>query len=166
MDCERTSIKKFNRYFLLGELISLGLLIFGFIFINEKQDKIIEVAGWFFLALGMVFIFIFLQRRQRLLWIYKNISPVPMKMNLKKIDDSDSTNYVAYLTRQDITFSKKWKTKLYPPSCNVQLFLNTENQVQVYIDPNNNNPAIIRTTEGLFWVMAGSGAVQDLQDSQ
>jgi hypothetical protein len=38
--------------------------------------------------------------------------------------------------------------------------------VDVYVDPKNNNPAVIRTTEGLLWVMAGSGSVQNCQMSQ
>jgi len=166
MDNDRSSVKKFNQYFLLGLLISIGLLILGFIFINEKQDNILQTAGWLFIAMGSVFIFILIQRKQRLLWIYKNTSPVSMHMKLEKVDDSDSTNYVAYLTRQDKNISERWKAKLYPPSYNVQLFLNTENQVQVYVDPKNNNPAVIRTTNGLLWVTAGSGAVENLQKPQ
>jgi hypothetical protein len=98
MDNERLSIKKFSQYFLLGQLISIGLLIFGFFFINEKQDNILRITGWLFLAMGITFIVIFNQRKQRLLWIYKNASPISMKMNLEKINDSDSTSHVAYLT--------------------------------------------------------------------
>jgi len=162
MDNERLSIKKFKQYVLLGQLISVGLLIFGFFFINQKQDNVFQIAGWLFLIMGIGFIFIFNRRKQRLLWVYKNISPTSMKMNLEEIKSLDSTDYVAYLTRQDKNNSERWKANLYPPSCNVQLFINNENQVQVYVDPKNNNPAIIRTTEGLLWVMAGSGAVQKL----
>ena len=166
MDNERLSLIKFNQYFLLGQLISIGLIILGFIFINENQDNILQITGWLFIVMGIVFIFIFIQRKQRLLWIYKNISPTSMQMKIEKIDDSDSTNYVAYLTRRDKNTSERWKTKLYPPFCNVQVFLSNENQVEVYIDPKNNNPAVIRTTEGLLWVMAGSGSVQSFQKSQ
>ena len=156
------NIKKFKQYVLLGQLISVGLLILGFIFINQKQDNVFQIAGWLFLIMGIIFIFSFNRRKQRLLWVYKNTSPLSMKMNLEEIKDLDSTYYAAYLTRQDKNNSERWKATLYPPSCNVQLFLNNENQVQVYVDPKNNNPAIIRTTEGLLWVMAGSGAVQKL----
>jgi hypothetical protein len=166
MDNERLSINKFNRYFILGQLISIGLIILGFFFVNEKQDNILQIAGWLFIVMGIVFIFIYIQRKQRLLWIYKNISPTSMQMKIEKIDDSDSTNYVAYLTRRDKNTTERWKTNLYPPSCNVRMFLNNENQVEVYVDPKNNNPAVIRTTEGLLWVMAGSGSVQNLQQSQ
>lgn len=166
MDNERLSLKKFNQYFLLGQLISIGLLILGFFFINENQDNILQIAGWLFIVMGIVLIIIFIQRKQRLLWIYKNISPTSMQMKIEKIDDSDSTNYVAYLTRRDKNTSERWEIKLYPPSCNVQVFLSNENQVEVYIDPKNNNPAVIRTAGGLLWVMAGSGSVQNFQKSQ
>jgi hypothetical protein len=85
-----------------------------------------------------------------------------MKMKLEKKEDSDSTDYFAYLTQEINSASEGWKTGLYSPSFDVQLFLNNENQVQVYFDPKNNYPAVIKTTLGLLWVLAGSGAVQKL----
>jgi hypothetical protein len=163
MDNEKLSVKKFSQFILLGLLISIGLLILGFILAYEKQNPILQTVGWLFIAMGSVFVFILIQRKLRLLWIYKNIPPVSMYMKLEKVDDSDSTNYVAYLTQQENNISDRWKAQLYPPSYNVQQFLNTENQVQVYLDPKNNHPAVIRTTKGLLWVTAGSGAVQNLQ---
>jgi len=86
-----------------------------------------------------------------------------MNMKLEKITGSDSTNYFAYLTRENEPIPEGWKTGLYAPSFDIQLLLNYENQVQVYFDPKNNNPAVIKTTQGLLWVMAGSEAVQKLQ---
>lgn len=166
MDNDRLSLKKFNGYFLRGQLISFGLLILGFFFINEKQDNILQIAGWLFTVMGVVLIFIFIWRKQRLLWIYKNTSPTSMQMKMEKTDDSDSTNYVAYLTRGDKNTSESWKARVYPPSCNVQMFLSNENQVEVYSDPKNNHPAVIRTTNGLLWVMAGSGSVENILKSQ
>jgi hypothetical protein len=163
MDNDKLSLRKFNRYFLMGELVSLGLVILGFIFVNENQDTILQIAGWIFIVLGSVFIFIFIWRKQRLLWIYKNTSPTSMQMKIEKNDDSDSTNYYAYLTQTENNRSERWKTRLYSPPFNIQRFLSHENQVEVFVDPKNNNPAVIRTTEGLLWVMAGSGSVQRLQ---
>jgi len=161
MDNERLSLKKFHQYFLLGQFISFGLVILGFFFLNEQQDIILQITGWIFIVMGIIFIIIIIQRKQRLVWIYKNISPTSMQMKIEKIDDSDSTDYFAYLTRRDKNTSESWKTKLYPPSCNVQMYFNNENQVEVFVDPKNNNPAVIRTTDGLLWVMAGSGSVQN-----
>jgi hypothetical protein len=166
MDTERLSVKKFHRYFLFGQLVSVVLIILGFTFTDGKQDKILQITGWLFLAMGFVFIFIINGRKARLLWIYKNTSPTSMKMVLEKIDGSDSTAYVAYLTREDKSISERWETELYPPACNVQLHLNNEIQVLVFVDPKNNHPAVIRTAEGLLWIMAGSGAVQNLHRSQ
>lgn len=162
MDNERLSIKKYKQYVLLGQLISVGLLVIGLIFINQKQNSVLQIAGWILFALGIVFIVSFNRRKRRLLWVYKNTSPILMKMNLEKKEDLDSTYYVAHLLRQDNNPPEKWKASLYSPSYDVQQFLNNENQVQVYIDPKNNNPAIIKTTGGLLWVMAGSGTVQKL----
>jgi hypothetical protein len=162
MDNEKASLKKFYRYLRLGQFASVGLFVMGCFFIIGTQDTVLQVTGWIFILMGLVFIFAFNQRKQRLLWIYKNTSPISMKMKLEKKEDSDSTDYFAYLSQEINTSSAGWKTGLYTPSFNVQLFLNNENQVQVYFDPKNNNPAVIKTTQGLLWVMAGSGAVQKL----
>jgi len=162
MGNERLSLKKFHQYFLLGQFISLGLVILGFFFLNEKQDLILQIVGWIFIVMGIVFIIVIFQRKQRLLWIYKNISPTSMQMKIEKINDSDSTDYFAYLTRWDKNTSERWKTRLYPPSCSVDMYLNDESQVEVFVDPKNNNPAVIRATDDLLWVMAGSGSVQKL----
>jgi hypothetical protein len=165
MDKERSSVQKFNRYVLLGQLVSLGLFIMGFFFIIEKEAAVLQAAGGLFMLMGIAFIFIFNRRKRRLLWIYKNTAPVAMNMKLEKIDDSESTNYFAYLTREDRNLPEGWKAGLYAPSFDVQLFLNNAAQVQVYFDPKNNLPAVIKTTQGLLWVMAGSGAVQNLPGS-
>jgi hypothetical protein len=162
MDNERLSVRKFSQYVALGQLISVGLLILGFIFIIEKQSAILEVFGWFFILVGIIFIFTINRRKQRLLWIYKNTPPISMKMKLEKRVDSDSKNYFAYLTREDKNIQEGWKTGLYSPTFDIQLMVNSENQVQVYVDPKNNHPAVIKTIEGLLWVMGGSGAVQKL----
>jgi hypothetical protein len=162
MGNERLSLKKFHQYFLLGQFISLGIIILGFFFLNEKQDLILQIVGWIFIVMGIVFIIAIFQRKQRLLWIYKNISPTSMQMKIEKINDSDSTDYFAYLTRWDKNTSESWKTRLYPPSYNVDMYLNDESQVEVFVDPKNNNPAVIRATDDLLWVMAGFGSVQKL----
>ena len=75
MDNERASVKKFSRYVLLGQLVSVGSLILGVVFITEEQDVVLQGAGWLFLLMGIVFVFTFNQRKQRLLWIYKKTSP-------------------------------------------------------------------------------------------
>jgi len=162
MDNERLSVKKFSQYGHLGQLVSVGILILGFFFIIEKDDAFLRITGWLFILMGLVFIFIINRRKQRLLWIYKNTAPISMKMKLEKRNDSDSTNYYAYLTQEDKNIPEGWKAGLYSPSFDIQLFLNNENQVQVHVDPKNNHPAVIKTTGGLLWVMASSGAVQNL----
>lgn len=166
MDNERLSLKKFHQYFLLGQCISLGLVILGFFFMNEKQDVILQIVGWIFIVMGIVFIIVLFLRKRRLLWIYKNVSPTSMQMKIEKINDSDSTDYFAYLTRWDKNTSESWKTKLYPPSFNIDMYLDNDNQVEVFVDPKNKNPAVIRARDGLLWVMAGSGSVQYFQKSQ
>ena len=166
MDNEGSSVKKFSQYVLLGQLVSVGLLILGFIFILEKQAAVLQATGGLFILLGIVFIFTINRRKQRLLWIYKTTSPISMEMKLEKREDSDSTSYFAYLTREDENIHEGWKTGLYAPSFDTQPFLENENQVQVYIDPKNNHPAVIKTRQGLLWVMAGSGAVQNLQGTR
>ena len=93
MDNEKLSVKKFNQYVLLGQLVSVGLLIIGFFFIIEKYDTVLQAAGWLFIIIGIAFIFIFNRRKQRLLRIYRNTSPTSMKMKLEKKEDSDSTDY-------------------------------------------------------------------------
>jgi hypothetical protein len=163
MDNEKLGIQKFSRYVLLGQLVSVGLLILGGIFVLEKQAGLLQITGWIFILMGLVFILAINQRRQRLLWIYKNTVPTAMKMKLEKKADSDSTQYYAYLIREDKNIPEGWKTSLYGPSFDIQLFLAIENPVQVYFDPKNNTPAVIKTTHGLLWVVAGSGAVQKLQ---
>lgn len=163
MDNERLGIKKFGQYVLLGLIISIGLIILGFLLVIEKQGAILNAAGWLFIALGGFFVFSLIQRKQRLLWIYKNTSSVSMEMKLEKVDDSDSTNYFADLSRQNNRISERWRAQIYPPSTKVQQFLNSKIQVQVYFDPENKKPAVIRTTQGLLWVLSGSGAVQNLK---
>ncbi len=58
MGNERLSLKKFHQYFLLGQFISLGIVILGFFFLNEKQDLILQIVGWIFIVMGIVFIIV------------------------------------------------------------------------------------------------------------
>jgi hypothetical protein len=163
MNKDKIDIGNFGRYTLLGQAISISLIITGIILLIQKPTPTVisQLLGWFFLIMGPLFVTALGRRKRRLIWVYKNIIPVPMNMKLE-IHGFDPIDYFAYIAEPDKKNIFLWKTSLYPPTFDTRIYINENCPVQVYIDPADSKPAIIRTAEGLLWVMAGSGSTQKL----
>ncbi len=149
-------------------LISL-LLYFDPSLLNTPVEQYKGELVW--LIIGMVFAFLaifsfFLVGRwsRRLLWIVYHAVPRPMRLVLKVEEDSESTQYYAYLTPadNDPRNQRIWRIALWGPHHeNIKAIIGRDIKTQVYFDPRSDRPAVIESEFGLLWATADSGAAEE-----
>ncbi|WP_310424768.1 hypothetical protein [Chamaesiphon sp. VAR_48_metabat_135_sub] len=165
-----------RRYMLIGQLISILVLLFGILsvclFINPsligivskqtnsyRDESIWLIVGIVFILFGVFFVVVFGKWSRRLLWIFQNIRPVQMNLSIKIRKGMDSNDYYAILS-VDSTTEKNWRVSLYSPSWNARELQDQIISSKVYFDPKSQCPAVIETTQGLLWAMAGRSAIR------
>jgi hypothetical protein len=172
-------VSSLRRYILLGQLGSMLVVLFGVasIFLFAAPWKLgvpvlqinLYQGHWAWLLAGLVFVtfgiycsIIAGRWARRLMWIYRHVSPEPMRVSIEIDRASDSTSYYAML-RPNVPnpeAARRWKVAVYNPSWNVELLKDEEVRAKVYSDPNSGKPAVIETDFGLLWRMAGDASAE------
>jgi hypothetical protein len=171
-------ITKLRRFIFLSQIASIFVFLFGAAsvtlffdpsLVRVPDDQANSYRGnWIWLLTGLLFIIfagicIFVAGRwsRRLLWIYRNVTPEIMRIEVEIDSDSDRTAYYAVLTStQDEIKEPIWKVALYSPSWNVRSLKHPQMKAKVFFDPKSLKPAVIETEYGLLWIMAGNGATE------
>ena len=165
-----------RRYMLIGQLVSIVILLSGIlsvclsidpslIGIVGKQayyyrgESIWLIVGIAFILFGIFFAIVSGKWSRRLLWIFQNIRSVQMNLSIKIRKGMDSNDYYAILSVDSAT-EKNWRVSLYSPSWNVGELQDEIISTKVYFDPKSQCPAVIETTQGLLWAMAGRSAIR------
>jgi hypothetical protein len=169
-------IRALHRYMLAGQVVSVLVCLFGvlslYLYVDPslvgtplkqqgyyRGESIWLIVGIAFILFGILFVIGYTKWSQRLLWIWKNVSPQPMNLSIRINKGMDSTNYQAVLSANSGQ-EKAWNVSLYSPSWNIKDLQGTTTPAKVYFDPQSQRPAVIETEQGLLWAMAGRSAVQ------
>jgi hypothetical protein len=175
-------VSRLRRQIYLTESVSLLVVLFGLIAIllyfrpdlagvTEDQvtlykGRIIWICtGVFFVLFGSSAYLFVNHWKSRLLWVYQNMQPVPMSLQIEIEDSTDSTDYLAILTNDssETDQSEKWRLNLWLGLSKAQYRLKEGIfACQVYFDPKLNLPLIIQTEDGLLWALGGSASVKRL----
>jgi len=155
-----------QRYVLLVHFADVLILLFGTVSIALFAIPGTETHGsLFWLVFGILFIFMGLyfsvvahRHLRRCMWIYRNMNPVPMILNFRIEEGSDSTDYFALLESQ--SSREKWQIHLLPIAIKKRVAAQTNIPSRVYFDPVTQSPLVVETHEGILWGMAGNGAVK------
>jgi hypothetical protein len=108
-------IRKLHRDMLVGQVVSVLVVIFGilaiFLYIDPaligtpleqhgyyRGNSIWLIFGISFVIFGIFFVIIGITWPRRLLWVWKNVSPQPMRLSVSIQESSDSTDYQAILS--------------------------------------------------------------------
>jgi hypothetical protein len=163
-------IRKLRQYLLFGQAASLLIFLAGILsiclFFNPEivgipqQEYGYYRGQWTWLCIGTIFpvlgvfwIVISEKNYHRLVWIFNNVQPEPMSLSLSIEKWTDSNDYTAILSRDEISI---WNVSLSPPFWQAKSLTDRQILVQVYFDPKTNYPAIIETEFGLFFVQVTS----------
>jgi len=84
--------------------------------------------------------------------------PIPMILNFRIEESSDSTDYFALLESQ--SSQERWQIALLPIAIKKRFSAQTNIPSRVYFDPVTQSPLVVETHEGVLWGMAGNGAVK------
>lgn len=159
-------IARLKRWIFFAQVVSACIVLFGImaviLYLNPdllnippgqhltyRNKPIWLITGLLFIGLGIGWILIAHRRSRRSIWVYQNISPVPMFLTLEMEEDTDSTIFYAYL-RDTRGTEPRWKAWV-KPDFNARPLVGSETSVQVHIDPEFNTPAVIETDIGLLW---------------
>ncbi len=163
-------IRKLRQYLFLGQAASLLVFLSGILsiclFSNPERVGIPQGqygyyrGQWMWLCIGIIFaafavfwIVISEKNYHRLVWIFNNVQPEPMSLSLSIEKWTDSNDYTAILSKNEISV---WKVSLSPPFWQAESLTDRQISVQVYFDPKTNYPAIIKTEFGLFFAAVTS----------
>jgi hypothetical protein len=175
MNCTR-DIRGLRRYMLLGQVVSIMVFLFGLLslclfvdpalvgIVGKEQGDYRGVPMWLFIGIAFIPFGLFCaigfnKWSSRLVWVFRNIIPVPMNLSIEIDNGMDSTDYYAILSG-DSGGEKNWRVSLYSPSWQVEKLQNQQVPAKVYFDPKSQRPAVIETTQGLLWARAGRSAIQ------
>jgi hypothetical protein len=155
-----------KRYVLLVHFADVLILLFGAVSIALFTIPGTEYHGsLFWLVFGILFIFLGLffsivahRHLRRCMWIYRNMNPIPMILNFRIEESSDSTDYFALLESQ--SSREKWQIALLPIAIKKRVAAKKNIPSRVYFDPVTQSPLVVETHEGILWGMAGNGAVK------
>ena len=155
-----------KRYVLLVHFADVLILLFGAVSIALFSIPGTEYYGsLFWLVFGILFIFLGLyfsvvahRHLRRCMWIYRNMTPIPMILNFRIEESSDSTDYFALLESQ--SSRERWQIALLPIAIKKRIAAQTNIPSRVYFDPATQSPLVVETPEGILWGMAGNGAVK------
>ena len=182
MKNERHDVKKFSRYILLAQTLSIGVTAFGILswiaFFSPStlnipyeqhayyQNKLIWlIVGGLFILFGLSFFFMSSKNKQRLMWVLNNVTPKEMHLSLEIVGSMDSTEYFAYLKPLSEKEEKlgKWRVALQPIGPVDSESVESQ-KADVFFDPKSGEPAVIKTDFGFLWKLSGNGAVQRMND--
>src|SRR5262249_21089063 len=172
-------IRRLRRYAVVSQFVSLLVFLFGvaslLLFFDfllpglpNEQAKFYR-GNWIWLLTGVLFIIfggIFTITAGRwsrhLIWIYRNVTPQTMILNVEIDSDADRTNYYAVLSDESEESQREqlWKVAIYSPAWDVRRLAQDGMTAKVYFEPKTLRPAVIETEYGLLWSMAGSGATE------
>ena len=155
-----------KRYVLLVHFADVLILSFGTVSISLFAIPGTKYHGsLFWLVFGILSIFLGLyfsvvahRHLRRCMWIYRNMIPIPMILNFRIEESSDSTDYFALLESQ--SSQERWQIALLPIAIKKRFSAQTNIPSRVYFDPVTQSPLVVETHEGVLWGMAGNGAVK------
>jgi hypothetical protein len=155
-----------KRYVLLVHFADALILLFGAVSIalfampgTEYHGSLYcLVFGILFIFLGLFFSVVAHRHLRRCMWIYRNMNPMPMILNFRIEESSDSTDYFALLESQ--SSRERWQIHLLPIAIKKRIVVQTNIPSRVYFDPVTQSPLVVETHEGILWGMAGNGAVK------
>ena len=155
-----------KRYVLLVHFADALILSFGAVSIALFVIPGTDYHGSLFcLVFGILFIFLGLfssvvahRHLRRCMWIYRNMTPIPMILNFRIEESSDSTDYFALLESQ--SSRERWQIALLPIAIKKRVAAQKNIPSRVYFDPVAQSPLVVETHEGILWGMAGNGAVK------
>jgi hypothetical protein len=136
-----------KRYVLLVHFADALILSFGTVSIalftilgTEYHGSLFcPFFGILFVFLGLYFSVVAHRHLRRCMWIYRKMNPIPMILNFKIEESSDSTDYFALLESQPSR--ERWQIHLLPIAIKKRFSAQTNIPSRVYFDPVTQSPS-------------------------
>jgi hypothetical protein len=170
-------LSRLNRHVLLSSLLSIGVILFGFLglvlYIEPawlhawgmyNSEITLLVVGILLISFGIAFLFISIDWPNQLKRTVLNSRPTRMMIKLEVEKDTDSTTYYAVINRRSAKTAGNviWRAHIwvYPPK--IEEDIGREVEGDVFLHPKTGLPLAIKVAKGILWVISGNGAVREL----
>jgi hypothetical protein len=166
-------VHKLRRYALLSQFASILVIIVGGInlvlfisptLVGVRPESASAYQGqWIWLIFGIIFVLVgvFFSRvafhwPRVLLRILKTQPYCTMRVQLKKKEDRESTQYYAYLTDvSTVGEASTWRIGLWGVHSEIEGWLDRVCSAKVYRDPKTGDPTVVELEDMYLWAIKG-----------